>query len=42
VELAEWPDADRGSRLVFIARTVSEKAVRDLFEAVRALSNSSP
>jgi G3E family GTPase len=42
VELAEWPDGERGTRVVFIARNVSEKSVRELFEAVRALSEPSP
>jgi len=38
VELAAWPDDDRGSRVVFIARNLNEKAVRNLFDAVRALA----
>jgi G3E family GTPase len=38
VELAAWPDTDRSSRLVFITRDVSERQVRDLFAAVRALA----
>jgi G3E family GTPase len=37
VELQAWPDGDRHSRVVFIARNVSERQVRDLFAAVRAL-----
>ena len=37
VELAEWPDKDRSSRLVFITRGVSEPQVRALFEACKAL-----
>jgi G3E family GTPase len=37
VELAEWPDKDRSSRLVFITRDVSEKQVRDLLDACKAL-----
>ena len=37
VELTVWPDNDRGSRLVFITRGVSEKQVRALFDACRAL-----
>ena len=37
VELAAWPDADHSSRAVFITRDVSEKQVRDLFAACRAL-----
>jgi G3E family GTPase len=37
VELAAWPDKDHGSRVVFITRKVSERQVKDLFEACRAL-----
>ena len=37
VELAEWPDKDRSSRLVFITRDVSEQQVRDLLDACKAL-----
>ena len=37
-ELAAWPDDDRRSRVVFIARNLNEKAVRNLFDAVRALA----
>ncbi len=37
VELAEWPDYDRTSRVVFITRGIAEQQVRDLFAAVRAL-----
>jgi G3E family GTPase len=37
VELAEWPDKDRSSRLVFVTRDVSEKQVRDLLESCTAL-----
>jgi G3E family GTPase len=38
VELAGWPDADHTSRVVFITRNMSERAVHDLFAAVRALT----
>ena len=38
VELTKWPDGDRQSRVVFITRNISEKQVRDLFAAVRALA----
>jgi len=38
VELANWPDEGRASRLVFITRDVPEQHVRDLFAAVRALA----
>jgi G3E family GTPase len=41
-ELAAWPDQDHRSRVVFIARNLNEKAVRNLFDAVRALSKPSP
>jgi G3E family GTPase len=37
VELADWPDKDRSTRLVFITRGVSEVQVRDLFDACQAL-----
>jgi len=37
VELQNWPDADRASRLVFITRSISERDVRALFAAVQAL-----
>jgi G3E family GTPase len=37
-ELAAWPDEDRHGRAVFIARNLNEKAVRNLFDAVRALA----
>jgi G3E family GTPase len=38
VELETWPDGNRQSRVVFITRNISEKQVRDLFEAIRALA----
>jgi hypothetical protein len=38
VELAAWPDRDRTSRLVFITRNISERQVRDLMNALRALA----
>jgi G3E family GTPase len=37
IELQAWADNDRASRLVFITRGIQEKAVRGLFDAVRAL-----
>jgi G3E family GTPase len=40
VELASWPDQNRNSRVVFITRGVSERAVSDLFAAVRALATA--
>ena len=41
VELAAWPDTDRASRVVFITQGVTEKQVRDLFAACRALGFNS-
>jgi G3E family GTPase len=38
VELQNWPDDNRASRVVFITRTITERQVRDLFAAVRALT----
>ena len=37
VELESWPDSQRGGRLVFITRDISEQQVRHLLGAVRAL-----
>jgi G3E family GTPase len=37
VELADWPDKDRSSRLVFITHGVSEQQVRNMFDACKAL-----
>jgi len=42
VELDSWPDASRSSRVVFIARHVGERQVRDLFAAVQALAQEVP
>jgi hypothetical protein len=41
VELTQWPDENRQSRVVFITRNITERQVRDLFEAVRKLLPSS-
>jgi G3E family GTPase len=38
VELEQWPDDSRESRLVFITRNLPEQQVRELFAAVRALT----
>jgi G3E family GTPase len=38
VELTSWPEGERGSRIVFITRNISEAQVRALFEATRALT----
>jgi G3E family GTPase len=37
IELLAWPDDNRQSRIVFITKGVTEKAVRDLFQAVGGL-----
>jgi hypothetical protein len=37
VELESWPDDNRQSRVVFIARNLSEAQVRTLFVAIRGL-----
>ena len=36
-ELERWPDGDRHSRVVFIARNIAERQVRDLFQAMHGL-----
>jgi G3E family GTPase len=41
VELTQWPDENRQSRVVFITRNIAEKQVRDLFAAVGKLHSSS-
>jgi G3E family GTPase len=38
VELESWPDGNRTSRVVFIARNISEQQVRDLLKAIRAIA----
>jgi G3E family GTPase len=38
VELDRWPDDERTSRIVFIARNLGEKAVQDLFAATRVVA----
>jgi G3E family GTPase len=38
VQLTEWPDDDRRTRLVFITRDLREAVVRDLFEAFLGLA----
>ncbi len=37
VELTQWPDDNRQSRVVFITRGISEQQVRNLFAAVKVL-----
>ena len=41
LELLAWPPGERASRLVFIVRNISERAVRDLLAAVRAITSAS-
>src|SRR5713101_6958700 len=38
VELDRWPDGDRRSRVVFIAKNLSERQVKGLLAAVRAVA----
>ena len=38
VELEDWPDGDRRSRLVFITRRLGRDTVERLFDAVRAVA----
>jgi len=38
VELAAWPDGERGSRLTLVTRNVPQASVRALFDAMRALA----
>jgi G3E family GTPase len=40
VELEDWPDGDRRSRLVFVTRGLSRETVAQLFASVSALSAS--
>jgi G3E family GTPase len=40
IELQDWPDAARASRVVFITRNIRERPVRDLFAAVGALAQN--
>jgi G3E family GTPase len=40
VELENWPDADRNSRVVFITRGIAEHDVKALFTAVAALATA--
>jgi G3E family GTPase len=39
IELEDWPDGDRRSRLVFITRGLKQEAVEQLFRAVRAVAS---
>ena len=38
VELDRWPNADTGTRLVFITRNISAEVIRGLFTAVGAIA----
>ena len=40
IELEDWPDGDRRSRLVFITRELPQEAVEQLFRAVRAVGTA--
>jgi len=40
VELEDWPDGDRRSRLVFITRGLRREAVERLFAAVGAVAGA--
>ena len=40
IELEVWPDANRGSRIVFITRGIAERDVKALFAAITALAKS--
>ena len=42
VELEDWPDDDRRSRLVFVTRGLGREAVARLFAGVTALTDSEP
>ena len=37
IELAAWPGADRGTRLVFITRGITRQTVENLFSAIGAI-----
>ena len=39
IELQDWPDGDRRSRLVFITRNIGRSEVEALFIAVAAIAN---
>jgi G3E family GTPase len=41
VELEEWPDADRRSRLVFVTRGLARAAVTRLFSGIAAIAAAS-
>jgi hypothetical protein len=37
VELEDWPDSDRRSRLVFVTRSLPREAVARLFDSITAV-----
>ena len=42
LELASWPGADRGTRLVFITRGIPRQVIADLFAAIGAVTATRP
>jgi G3E family GTPase len=42
IELAAWPGADRGTRLVFITRGITRQTVENLFSAIGAIGVATP
>ena len=40
IELEDWPDDDRRSRLVFITRNLDREAVEPLFAAVTTIGTA--
>lgn len=42
VELEDWPDADRRSRVVFVTRSLSREAVAQLFAAIAGVAAAAP
>jgi G3E family GTPase len=41
IELEDWPDGDRRSRLVFITRNLAKTRVEQLFAAVTGVARAS-
>ena len=42
IELAAWPSADHGTRLVFITRGITRHTVENLFSAIGAIGAAVP
>ena len=42
IELADWPGADRATRLVFITRGITRQTVENLFSAIGAIGATQP